>query len=1459
MIKSLSHLKHGEFYFPMTDGTNGQVLVTDGSGQLTWATQSTGSNKFLSGLSFDTGTGVLTATVTGSADVTIDLDGRYIQGVRGDGTTISTSTDLDTGQVVVSPIFNNTITETGTALVTSGTIWTYINDSILDIAPVQSVAGDGVSISTSTDTDTGQVNIGPIVNNVPTQNSGALVKSGGIWSYIDGLAFDEYTSWNLKTNSVQRTSIQSGGTLDLIGGTNVSLSYGAGGKVTIDSTDTNTDTNHYLSGASFNTGNGKLTLTVTGNTNQVVDLDGRYEYAGHKYHSFSDGQQFYDSYNQANYLRLFTENTVFDTFRFRSYSDVEFWNGTAWEAWTQSLDVLFDGREETGFSLQHANKRFRFVINRSSGWPTTALFVLQSTWSDTKDHTCDVKIETYDGTNWNEKTRWTYSNFQRGMNVHTTSSLHDGKNKMRVEIDIDWTDLSHDYFPFKSLFLLSNYSGGQTLDPWTWDYSGSVNFQALPKSAGDNLATQTWVGSQGYASGSHNHDADYVNVTGDTMTGDLSIKGNILLTGDATTANQDRMIDFTGFDKEGTTDFSDRAYIRHTEATGGHAGSVLEISSQNDVGDGISFTTHASSLLRHNGNAIFSTGHKPTWSEIEDKPTTFDPSSHNHDGRYLKLNPRLNANGDTVKESGIHIWDVSGASDDPVGASDGLLTTKYWDSSDWAVQMFEDFHQREIHIRNKRSGTWQEDWAQVHTTDNFSVSEVDKGVTAYGWGDHAEGGYLTSYSETSDLESVRARDNSISGAINFLPDTGAILQVDGQTIIDRQTLNGAITIGHDDSIILAGGDTSSTLNTNINNAEETVFIGAEGGLKVFAFPDNMSGGWSARKEWRFQNDGHTDFPGNLYPSGGSTHYVDSTRIANWQTAYGWGDHSTAGYTKTDTIFNGGDVDNPVIIANRSADSILHYAQSGNWKGAVKITIPGSHTSNWSMLVLRITIYEYTSDAHTTYTVSGHDWTSGWYNKSIKKWGHSKKNVDFGYSTDANQDYLIVGEIDSSWSYGHVTVDVIAHPSFYSSSMNLDSGWKIEKTTDLEGITRSNATNIVVHDSANLINNSTEWNSAYTHSQSTHAPTDAEKNVQSDWSATSGDAFIKNKPSTFAPSSHNHTSLTGVTNLTFAAQSSDAASITTTIDGTHTYFDFNLTDDNNNDWWRWRFTPSGSTLYDAMVLKPASNGNANLIVSGNVTADNIPTSYAPVDAEKNVQADWNATSGDALILNKPSLAFNTIIGTDSDINTSGAIVIDQLNMTDGVIQSHSTRTLTAANLGISKPAKPINLSLSVVNDTINVTFAQAAEDNHEYLVFSAVNDSSFGLISVFSPEDFAKNMSVIDDSFTESGKIHYRVYAVKNGIYSEPLTAAIDYTTPTNDVANIYTVSLNTAHFIQWDQPSINSRFINTYKLYGQTHADKGSLSKANATLLYDGLNTSFMHAVSKDDNFTQFWVDVIYN
>lgn len=44
------------------------------------------------------------------------------------------------------------------------------------------------------------------------------------------------------------------------------------------------------------------------------------------------------------------------------------------------------------------------------------------------------------------------------------------------------------------------------------------------------------------------------------------------------------------------------------------------------------------------------------------------------------------------------------------------------------------------------------------------------------------------------------------------------------------------------------------------------------------------------------------------------------------------------------------------------------------------------------------------------------------------------------------------------------------------------------------------------------------------------------------------------------------------------------------------------------------------------------------------------------------------------------SFNQVIGTDSDINTSGSTIIDNIYVTDGVITSMGTRTLTLADLG-----------------------------------------------------------------------------------------------------------------------------------------------------------------------------------
>ncbi len=64
-----------------SSSANKVVVVNSSANGLTFIDQSSvgSDNYYLSGLSFNTSNGVLTATVTGAADQTVDLDGRYVQ------------------------------------------------------------------------------------------------------------------------------------------------------------------------------------------------------------------------------------------------------------------------------------------------------------------------------------------------------------------------------------------------------------------------------------------------------------------------------------------------------------------------------------------------------------------------------------------------------------------------------------------------------------------------------------------------------------------------------------------------------------------------------------------------------------------------------------------------------------------------------------------------------------------------------------------------------------------------------------------------------------------------------------------------------------------------------------------------------------------------------------------------------------------------------------------------------------------------------------------------------------------------------------------------------------------------------------------------------------------------------------------------------------------------------------
>jgi hypothetical protein len=135
--------------------------------------------------------------------------------------------------------------------------------------------------------------------------------------------------------------------------------------------------------------------------------------------------------------------------------------------------------------------------------------------------------------------------------------------------------------------------------------------------------------------------------------------------------------------------------------------------------------------------------------------------------------------------------------------------------------------------------------------------------------------------------------------------------------------------------------------------------------------------------------------------------------------------------------------------------------------------------------------------------------------------------------------------------------------------------------------------------------------------------------------------------------------------------------------------------------------TASTLATArnIAVSGAVTGNANFDGSGNIsistTATSDPTLTLSGDASGSAtftnlgNATLTVTVADdshnhvisnvdglqtALDGKQASGTYNTVIGTDSDINTSGSTIIDNIFVTDGVITSMGTRTLTLGDLG-----------------------------------------------------------------------------------------------------------------------------------------------------------------------------------
>ena len=186
----------------------------------------------------------------------------------------------------------------------------------------------------------------------------------------------------------------------------------------------------------------------------------------------------------------------------------------------------------------------------------------------------------------------------------------------------------------------------------------------------------------------------------------------------------------------------------------------------------------------------------------------------------------------------------------------------------------------------------------------------------------------------------------------------------------------------------------------------------------------------------------------------------------------------------------------------------------------------------------------------------------------------------------------------------------------------------------------------------------------------------------------------------------------------------------------------------------------------IALTGAVTGNANFDGSGNIsistTATSDPTLTINGDASGSAtftnlgNATLTLTISDdshnhtianidglqtALDGKQASGTYNTIIGTDSDINTSGSTIIDNIFVTDGVITSMGTRTLTLADLGYTGATN----AQANQNAFSALTFSNSGSLGPQYTADSAsdtfIFDSGNGINFAASGTDDRVNVTI----------------------------------------------------------------------------------------------------------------------
>ena len=223
--------------------------------------------------------------------------------------------------------------------------------------------------------------------------------------------------------------------------------------------------------------------------------------------------------------------------------------------------------------------------------------------------------------------------------------------------------------------------------------------------------------------------------------------------------------------------------------------------------------------------------------------------------------------------------------------------------------------------------------------------------------------------------------------------------------------------------------------------------------------------------------GDVDADGNITAS--------NLNVSNWDTAYGWGDHASAGYSTATNVENNADVTDSTNVAAAGAlmasgntltgtmkvtGSIIYendtdsgyipfpkgaqyQTKTNSHTGAIKITLP-THGGD-DMVKWVVDIYDYSTGESVTMFMGGYIYqaTGGneWVSCTVTTLTeHSSKDYTVRFGADGTNSCVWIGETNSTWAYPQVIVRDF-YAGFISDIDAYDDNWSISFVTSFDTV------------------------------------------------------------------------------------------------------------------------------------------------------------------------------------------------------------------------------------------------------------------------------------------------------------------------------------------------------------------------------------------------------------------------